>query len=78
MSRPGFPVPEDIVESGSGFKGWVNCTFYGDSIEEVAEKKSQYFKEYPPQGYDTQTLTNVAQHPDGYYYIKIKRWSTCS
>lgn len=76
MARPGFPVPKDKVETGAGLRCWVNCTFYGDTVEEVVEKRRQYFKVYDPRGYDTKS-DNVAKHPDGYYYMKITRWSTC-
>jgi hypothetical protein len=79
MARPGFPVPEDIIESGSGIRDWVNCTFFGDTVDGVAAKRTDYFKKYPPQGYDTHAKSKaIARHPDGYYYIKITRWSTCS
>jgi hypothetical protein len=76
MVRPGFPVPKDEIETGAGQRRWVNCTFYGATIEEVAKKRADYFDMYAPQGYDTKS-DNFAHHPDGYYYVKIKRWSTC-
>jgi len=77
MARPGFPVPEDEIESGSGRRCWVNCTFYGETQGEVAKKRKNYFEFYPPQGYDTQTIDNIRKHPDGYWYVKVRRWSTC-
>lgn len=77
MARPGFPVPDDYIESGAGKRCWVNCIFYGDTIEEVAEKKRKYLKKYPPQGYSTNTVSNINRHPDGYYVLKVQRWSTC-
>ena len=78
MARPGFPVPEYYIESGSGQRyGWIFCHFYGETIEEVAAKKDKYFKEYPPQGYDTHTMGNIYKHPDGYYALKVQRWPTC-
>jgi len=78
MARPGFPVPEDVVPSGSGQRGWINCVFYGETVDGVAAKRSEYFAKYPPQGYDTHSPDGaIARHPDGYYYIKIRRWSTC-
>jgi len=77
MVRPGFPVPKDEIEVGAGQRCWVNCVFYGTTIEEVIEKRRKYFEAYDPRGYDTQS-DNVYHHPDGYYQIKIRRWSTCS
>ncbi len=65
MARPGFPVPDDIIHTGCGIRGWVNCTFYGDTMEEVSEKHRKYFKKYPPQGYDTHTEGSISRHPDG-------------
>ena len=77
MVRPGFPVPEDKIESGAGVRRWVNCTFYGATPDEVAEKSKRYFDESPPQGYDTHTQGSIMSHPDGYYYVFVRRWSTC-
>ena len=77
MAQPGFPVPPDEIESGAGVRKWVNCTFYGDTIDEVKAKKKDYFENYDPRGYDTHTLGNITKHPDGYYYLKVRRWSTC-
>lgn len=77
MVQPGFPVPADKIESGSGQRGWVYCTFYGATLEEVKQKRANYFKEYPPQGYDTHTPNNIYKHPDGYYAVTVKRWSSC-
>ena len=77
MVRPGFPIPEDEVESGSGRRGWVHATFYGDSMTEVGKKRQDYIDQYPPQGYDTHTEGPISRHPDGYYMVRVKRWSTC-
>ena len=77
MPRPGFPIPKDIIGHGAGYRKWVNCTFYGETIEEVQKKKANYFAEYPPQGYDTHTEGGITKHPDGYYWLRIRRWSTC-
>ncbi len=78
MARPGFPVPDDIVPSGAGISDWVNVTLYGETITEVRDKKQAYFERYDPRGYDTRTVdSSIRYHPDGYYYIRIKRWSTC-
>lgn len=70
-------IPKDIVESGAGRRCWVNCTFYGATQQEVAKKRKDYFDMYPPQGYDTHTVGNIYKHPDNYYVIRVKRWSTC-
>ncbi len=78
MVYPGFPVPDDIVPSGVGLRDWINVTFYGETISEVAKKKQDYFERYDPRGYDTRTVdSSIRRHPDGYYYIRIKRWYTC-
>jgi len=78
MARPGFPVPKDKAETGAGLHCWVNCTFYGDTLGEVADKVIVYKREYPTQRYDTHTVgKKIHKHPDGYYYAKVKRWSTC-
>lgn len=77
MARPGFPIPKDQVGTGAGSRGWVNAVFYGETIEEVQKKKAKYFAEYPPQGYDTHSDGSIARHPDGYYYLRVKRWSSC-
>ena len=78
MARPGFPVPEDVIGHGAGERKWVHCTFFGATPEEVSKKRKKYFGEYPPQGYDTRTEGGVYKHPDGYYLIRVVRWSTCS
>jgi len=78
MSRPGFPIPDDYIETGCGRTGWVTCRFYGDTIVEVAQKKEKYFEKYPPEGYDTHTPNNVYKHPNGYYCIEVQRWSSCN
>ena len=77
MVQPGFPVPEDIIGYGAGHRAWVNCTFFGASIDEVAEKRKAYFDKYPPQGYDTHTDGSINKHPDGYYFVRVVRWSSC-
>jgi hypothetical protein len=77
MTRPGFPVPKDAVGSGSGVRGWVHATFYGEDMEEVEKKRKRYLEEYPPQGYDTHTIGSIVKHPDGYYYVQMKRWASC-
>jgi len=78
MARPGFPVPEDVIQHGYGERRWVNCTFYGETQIEVIAKRQEYFNQYPPQGYDTHTEGSINHHPDGYYYIRVRRWSTCN
>jgi len=78
MVKPGFPVPKDEIESGDGKRGWVYCTFYGATTKEVIEKREAYLNEYPPQGYDTHTPKNIYKHPDGYYCVTMKRWSSCN
>lgn len=78
MTLPhGITLPKDKVGSGSGRHDWVNCTFYGEELEDVAAKKKAYFDEYPPRGYDTHTVGNITKHPDGYYFLHVKRWSSC-
>jgi hypothetical protein len=78
MARPGFPVPPDEIEYDTGYRTWIYCTFYGDTNEEVVEKRRKYIEEYPSQGYDTQTIgRKIFRHTNGYYYVQMKRWSTC-
>jgi hypothetical protein len=77
MSRPGFPIPDDIIKTGCGMSDWVHCTFYGDTVEEVKEKRKKYFEKYPPQGYDTSS-TSINRHSDGYYVVSTTRWSSCN
>lgn len=77
MARPGFPVPDDIVPSGSGRRDWVNCVFYGETTDEVIKKRADYFAKYPPQGYDTHTEGSIDRHPDGYYLVRVQRWASC-
>jgi predicted RNase H-like HicB family nuclease len=78
MTLPhGITLPKDIIEQGVGYRGWVNCTFFGETIEEVQAKRKTYFGEYPPEGYDTHTEGSIQKHSDGYYLVRIRRWSTC-
>jgi len=78
MTLPhGVKLPKDEIETGSGSRRWINCTFYGKTMEEVAAKRKAYLKQYPPQGYDTHTVGNIFRHPDRYYFVRMKRWSTC-
>lgn len=78
MARPGFPVPNDDIGDGSGQRCWVYSTLYGDTMEEVATKRDNYLKEWPPQGYSTRTVgSKVFKHHHGYYYVRMQRWSTC-
>jgi hypothetical protein len=74
---PGINLPKDIIPSGASQRGWVDCTFYGETLQDVSHKKQNYFDRYPPQGYDTHSTSPIARHPDGYYYIKVRRWSSC-
>ena len=71
-------IPKDKVESGSGFQGWVNATFYGTNKAEVEKKVRAYYVEYDPRGYDTHTEWPPSQVPGkGYWWAHIVRYSSC-
>ena len=71
-------IPKDKIESGSGFRGWVNATFYGTNEGEVRKKLKDYYREYPPQGYDTHTKRSPQQVPGKeYWWAHVVRYSSC-
>ena len=71
-------VPEDRIESGSGRRCWVNATFFGATEAEVGKKKKRYFSAFDPRGYDTRVVEGPKRTSEGYYFIKIQRYSTCN
>ena len=74
---PGIILPKDIIGHGAGHSKWVKCTFFAEDMEEIKAKKKAYFDQFPAQGYDTHTDGNITRHPDGYYFLRIIRWSSC-
>lgn len=74
---PGITLPKDIIESDGAKRDWLTCIFFAEDPATIGQKKLRYFEKYPPQGYDTHTVGNINKHPDGYYTLKVKRWSTC-
>ena len=71
-------IPEDQVGSGSGIRAWVESVFYGADAMAVTVKLKKYFNEYPPQGYDTQIMFGPQESLEGFWYTRVRRYSTCS
>lgn len=71
-------IPEDQIESGSGIKDWVTSEFFGKDAATVGDKVDNYRRQFPPQGYDTHTLTGPRLSSLGYWWARVRRYSTCS
>jgi len=71
-------IPEDQVESGAGVRDWVTATFYGKDAMEVTVKIKNYHDEYPVQGYDTHIQLGPRESSLGYWWTRVRRFSTCS
>ena len=71
-------IPEDQEESGSGVRNWVDAAFFGKDAAEVTTKIKNFHDKYPTQGYDTHIIVGPRESPEGYWWTKVRRFSTCS
>lgn len=70
-------IPKDVVQSGYGVRCWVTAAFFGSTKEQVKNKIDNYFESWPPQGYDTHILVNPSKSIDGFWWARVRRFSTC-
>ena len=78
-NKPNSTIPADREEpnSGSGYRGWITKTVYGETEEEVLRKKEKYRKKYPPQGYGTYDSGPTRKISEGLFCGVVCRYSTC-
>ncbi|NQU83678.1 MAG: hypothetical protein HQ536_03115 [Parcubacteria group bacterium] len=69
-------VPEDVISSGNRD---ADCyaTLYGVSEKETLEKRDEYLKEYPTEGYNTRVVSQPTKQREGYWCCRITRWHSC-
>ena len=70
-------IPKDDFGGGWGTRGWVVSTLYAKYGAELKQKIEGYFRDFHPMGYDTHIATEPYRHKDGYWVVRIRRWSTC-
>jgi hypothetical protein len=75
MGEKKVKIPEDSLPIG--VYGQVAATFYSETLEGLKKKVDDYFRDFHPAGYGTYISQPIASHPDGYWWCKVSRWSSC-